>query len=255
MRKNADRIRGMFSSIAPTYDFLNHALSLGIDLWWRRETVRLALGALGGPQPGETIHALDIATGTGDLARALARALGGRGRVTGVDFAAPMLRLAREKERRLVRNRGGAAARPPVLYAEADALRLPFAANRFDLVTSAFGLRNLEDPERGLREMIRVTRPGGWVAVLEFARPEGLFFGAVYDFYFRRILPRVGGWVSGSSAYQYLTDSVLEFWSARELRRRMRAAGLAPVRGWHFSRGVAALSLGQKPRSPERNSE
>jgi demethylmenaquinone methyltransferase/2-methoxy-6-polyprenyl-1,4-benzoquinol methylase len=205
----------MFGHIAPSYDLLNHLLSLNIDRYWRWWTTRLV------PPAGEA-PVLDLCTGTGDLALAYDRASAGRVPIVGADFCHEMLVRAIEKTRRR-----GAAAR--VRYLEADAQRLPFPADHFQITTVAFGLRNVTDPDRGLAEMVRVTRPGGRVAVLEFSRPRHWLFGRLYRFYFTHILPAVGQAISRSreSAYRYLPASVGEFPDGEALAERMRGHGLA----------------------------
>jgi demethylmenaquinone methyltransferase/2-methoxy-6-polyprenyl-1,4-benzoquinol methylase len=233
--KREDRIRRMFGAIAPRYDLLNHLLSLNVDRYWRWRTTRLA------PPPADA-PVLDVCTGTGDLALAYDRAAGGRVPVVGADFCLPMLRPARDKA-----GRRGAAGR--VRFVEADAQRLPFPAGTFGLVTVAFGLRNVTDADRGLAEMVRVARPGGRVAVLEFSRPRHWLLGRLYRFYFRRVLPAVGQAVSRSpdDAYSYLPASVMEFPDGEALAERMRGHGLVDVR-WHpFTFGIATLYVGTKP--------
>ena len=176
--KRETRIRAMFGDIARSYDLLNHLLSLNIDRYWRWRTTRLAPPAGDGP-------ILDVCTGTGDLALAYDRAASGRVPIVGSDFCLPMLLPARDKaRRRRVCDR--------VRFLEADTQRLPFADDLFQLVTVAFGLRNVTDTDRGLAEMVRVARPGGRVAILEFSRPRHWLFGPLYRFYFRRVLPIIG---------------------------------------------------------------
>src|SRR6266480_1273093 len=170
--KRETRIRSMFNQIAPSYDLLNHLLSLNVDHYWRWRTTRLV-------PPDGTGPVLDLCTGTGDLALAYDRAARGRVPVVGADFCHEMLVLAsRKTERRKALGR--------IRYLEADAQRLPFADGQFQITTVAFGLRNVTDTDRGLREMVRVTRPGGKVAILEFSQPRGWLFGPLYRLYFRR---------------------------------------------------------------------
>jgi demethylmenaquinone methyltransferase/2-methoxy-6-polyprenyl-1,4-benzoquinol methylase len=233
--KQTDRIRRMFGGIAPWYDFLNHLLSLNVDKRWRARTTRLAPPAADGP-------ILDVCTGTGDLALAYDRAAGGRLPVIGADFCRPMLDIADRKAAR-----AGVADR--VTFTEADAQALPFPADHFQLVTCAFGLRNVADTDRGLREMVRVARPGGRVAILEFSKPTHPLLGRLYLWYFRRVLPGIGQLLSRSpdSAYRYLPASVLQFPDGEALAERMRAAGLANVRYHPFTFGIATLYVGEKP--------
>jgi demethylmenaquinone methyltransferase/2-methoxy-6-polyprenyl-1,4-benzoquinol methylase len=232
--KRETRIRRMFNSIAPRYDLLNHLLSLNVDRYWRWRTTRLV-------PPDGSDPILDVCTGTGDLALAYDRAAGGRVEVVGADFCHEMLtRATRKAERR------GAAGR--VRFVEADTQRLPFPDDSFQIVCVAFGLRNVTDTGRGLAEMVRVTRPGGRVAILEFSRPRGWFFGRMYRFYFRRLLPLVGGLVSRDrdDAYRYLPESVMEFPDGEVLAERLRGHGLSEVR-WHpFTFGIATLYVGVK---------
>src|SRR5437660_3630947 len=194
--KRETRIRSMFNHIAPSYDFLNHLLSLNIDRYWRWRTTRLVP-----PRGGAPI--LDVCTGTGDLALAYDRAAAGGVPIVGADFCHEMLVRAMQKA-----DRKNASGR--IRFVEADAQRLPFPDDHFQIACVAFGLRNVTDTDRGIAEMVRVTRPGGRVAILEFSRPRGWFFGRMYRFYFRHLLPLVGGLVSRDrdGAYRYLPESV-----------------------------------------------
>lgn len=232
--KSAPRVREMFGEIAGRYDLLNHLLSLGIDRWWRRRTVRLVPPAVGLP-------VLDVCTGTADLALAYWRAGKRRTRVVGADFCRPMLAIARQKV-------CGAGAGDWLHLVEADALQLPFSGNTFGVVSVAFGLRNVQDTDAALREMARVCRPGGKVAVLEFAMPRPRLLRAVYAWYFRHLLPRVGQALARNrqSAYHYLPASVGEFPQGEALCQRLVAAGLRqPACHW-FTLGIAALYVGTK---------
>ena len=235
--KRETRIRSMFADIAQSYDLLNHLLSLNIDRSWRRRTTRLV------PPEGDA-PILDVCTGTGDLALAYDRAAGGRVPVVGADFCHPMLVRAVDKTARRQRNER-------VRYVEADAQKLPFPDDTFQITCVAFGLRNVTDTDKGLAEMVRVTRPGGRVAVLEFSRPRHWLFGRLYRFYFRRVLPLVGQLVSRSrdSAYNYLPASVMEFPDGEALAEKLRGHGLTDVR-WHpLTFGIATLYVGTKPVS------
>ena len=232
--KSAERIRQMFGEIAGQYDRLNHLLSAGVDHWWRRQTVRLAPAS--GPGP-----VLDVCTGTGDLALAYWRA-GPRSRmVVGSDFCRPMLALARAKSRT-----AGASER--VMLVEADTEQLPFADNCFQVVSIAFGLRNLSDPGRGLREMARVCQPGGRVAVLEFGWPTWRPLRWVYGWYFERVLPRIGQALARNRqrAYYYLPASVHQFPQRAALLRSMEQAGLREARCHALTFGIALLYIGIK---------
>ncbi|MBN2473548.1 MAG: bifunctional demethylmenaquinone methyltransferase/2-methoxy-6-polyprenyl-1,4-benzoquinol methylase UbiE [Pirellulales bacterium] len=232
--KSSDRVRRMFGEIARRYDLLNHLLSLGIDRSWRRRTVKRVSPAGEGP-------VLDVCTGTGDLALAYWRAGRGRVSIVGADFCHPMLTIGRDKCRR-----AGAAGQITLL--EADARRLPFPADVFQIVCVAFGLRNVSDTDQGLREMVRVCRPGGRVAILEFSMPTAWPLSALYRWYFRHVLPRVGQALARNrqGAYNYLPASVGQFPQAEALQQRMQAAGLANLRSYRFTFGVATLYVGEK---------
>jgi demethylmenaquinone methyltransferase/2-methoxy-6-polyprenyl-1,4-benzoquinol methylase len=232
--KREVRIRRMFGNIAPTYDLLNHLLSLNIDRYWRWRTTRIVPPLDDGP-------ILDLCTGTGDLALAYDRAAGGKLSVVGADFCHEMLCRADTKTRKR-------RADDRVRYVEADAQRLPFADDHFQITTVAFGLRNVTDTDRGIAEMVRVTRPGGRVAILEFSKPRHWFFGGMYRFYFRRILPCIGQLLSRSrdDAYNYLPASVMEFPDGEALAERLRGHGLTDIH-WHpFTFGIATLYVGRK---------
>ncbi len=232
--KSAARVRRMFGEIAWRYDLLNRLLSMGIDRRWRRRTVQLVPPAEGGP-------VLDICTGTGDLALAYWRLGGGKTQVVGADFCRPMLAIGSRKCRH-------AGTEGHIGLVEADALCLPFAAGQFEIVAVAFGLRNQSDTDRGLREMVRVCRPGGRVAVLEFSMPQGRLLGTLYGWYFHRVLPRLGEALARNrqAAYNYLPASVDRFPRHEALAERMRRAGLDRVRYHLFTFGIATLYVGVK---------
>jgi demethylmenaquinone methyltransferase/2-methoxy-6-polyprenyl-1,4-benzoquinol methylase len=233
--KREARIRGMFAAIAPRYDLLNHLLSLNIDRSWRRRTTRLVPPRGDGP-------ILDLCTGTGDLALAYDRAAGGAVPIVAADFCHPMLvRAVAKTAKREAADR--------VRYVEADAQRLPFPDDTFQIVCVAFGLRNVTDTDRGLAEMVRVAKPGGRVAVLEFSKPRHWLFGRAYRFYFRHLLPRVGQWCSRSpdSAYDYLPASVMAFPDYEALTARMEQHGLVEARYHPLTFGIATLYVGVKP--------
>lgn len=207
----------MFDRLAPRYDLLNTVLSAGSDARWRRRTARAT-----GLGPGG--RALDVACGSGKLTAELRRLAGG-GLVVGLDFSARMLGVAAREAPGAFRVRG-------------DGLRLPFADGVFDAATVAFGLRNFADPELGLREMLRVLRPGGRAAVLEFVRPRPGPLGGAYRAYLVHVLPRIGGWISGQpGAYRYLSDTVDAYLRPEEL------VGLASRAGWR-SAGIGLLTFG-----------
>jgi demethylmenaquinone methyltransferase/2-methoxy-6-polyprenyl-1,4-benzoquinol methylase len=220
----AEDIRRMFGAIAWRYDTLNRVLSLGTDRAWRRRTCDLL-----GVAPGEL--AADLCCGTGDLALELAS----RGaRVVGVDFSPQMLRLA--------------AGKGLTRLAEADALRLPFPDARFDVVTVAFGVRNLADLRAGLAEIRRILRPGGRAGILEFARPKGHIFPHVYRGYLRLILPAVGAAVSRRrAAYRYLATSIQAFPDQPKMKTILREGGFDRVTHTDFARGIAALYIAHRP--------
>ncbi|MCA1640507.1 MAG: bifunctional demethylmenaquinone methyltransferase/2-methoxy-6-polyprenyl-1,4-benzoquinol methylase UbiE [Acidobacteria bacterium] len=231
-RAHAERVRAMFSRISSRYDLLNHLLSANIDRRWRARVVRHARENLRGGA-----RALDVACGTGDLSLALAA--GGDAEITGLDFCRPMLDLAARKT-----HDGGRV----ITYVEGDALSLPFADGTFDVVTIAFGLRNLASIEGGLRELLRVARAGGRVCVLEFSQPSVPGLRGLFNLYFTRVLPRVGGLLSGSRvAYEYLPDSVSRFPDQRRLAELMREVGFESVEFENLTGGIAAIHTGTRP--------
>ena len=235
--KREVRIRRMFGQIAPWYDFLNHLLSLNIDRYWRSKTTRLVP-----PGPASDGPILDLCTGTGDLAFAYDRASGGTVPITAADFCPEMLDLARAKgERRQTTSR--------IEFHEADTQQLPFPSDHYQIVSVAFGLRNVTNPDRGLAEMVRVARPGGKVAILEFSRARGPILGRLYRWYFRYLLPAIGQLFSRNqeSAYKYLPESVLSFPDGEAMADKLRAAGLTEVTYYPFTLGIATLYVGRKP--------
>jgi demethylmenaquinone methyltransferase/2-methoxy-6-polyprenyl-1,4-benzoquinol methylase len=232
--KSEARVRQMFGEIAGRYDFLNHLLSLNIDRYWRSRTVRAV------PPVGEA-PILDLCTGTGDLALAYYRASGGRAKIVGADFCHPMLVRGHAKGT-------NAGCNGQLAFVEADAQRLPFADDYFSIVCVAFGLRNVTDTDLGLREMVRVCRPGGKVAVLEFSLPTWKPARTIYLWYFRQVLPRIGQALARNrhDAYSYLPASVGEFPCGEALAARMRQAGLAEVAFHPLTFGIATLYVGKK---------
>ena len=231
-REAAAHVREMFGRIAPRYDFLNHLLSFSLDRVWRLRTAKRFVHILRRPEA----RVLDICCGTGDLVFALARVRASAARnaatrvspLIGSDFVEAMLVRAVAKARQ-----GGNAT----TFAAGDALHLPFADASFDLVTTAFGFRNLANYEVGLCEIARVLKQGGDVAILEFAEPRSGPFARLFRFYFRKILPRIGGAISGSSeAYAYLPSSVAKFPSPADLAALIEKSGFTDVRiaSWNF---------------------
>ena len=220
----------MFAEIAPRYDVLNHVLSLNIDRRWRRLVIKQVADRL--KQSGAL--ALDLCCGTAELSLEL----GALAPTFGVDFCHPMLELGIKKVRRTAL---------PIELIEGDALSVPFADSLFDIVTVAFGLRNVDGTTAGLREIHRLLKPGGRGVVLEFSRPQLPIFRSLFHFYFTRLLPRIGNAVSGSSfAYQYLPDSVQAFPDQKELAALMRSVGFSDVRYYNLFGGVASLHVGDK---------
>jgi demethylmenaquinone methyltransferase / 2-methoxy-6-polyprenyl-1,4-benzoquinol methylase len=223
----------MFATIAARYDFLNHLLSVNMDKRWRR----LVATRLRESLPPEGVSILDVACGTGDLSFMLFET--GATRVIGTDFCRPMLKIAARKATKRAAE---------ILFVEGDALNLPFRDCSFDGVTIAFGLRNLLSVEAGLIELRRVLRPGGSAAVLEFSKPVVPGFRSLFQFYFTKLLPIVGGVLSGSrGAYQYLPDSVSRFSDQEQLAALMRRAGFTAVAYQNLTGGIAALHLGKRP--------
>lgn len=231
----------MFAEIAGRYDLLNHLLSLNMDRYWRWRTVRAV-------PAGDNGDVLDLCTGTGDLALAYFHASGKDCRIVGADFCHEMLALGRRKG-------VAAGAGDRLKFIEADAMQLPLPSDRFDVVSVAFGLRNVADADAGLAEMVRVCSPGGRVAVLEFTTPQRQPLKGAYQWYFRHILPRIGQLLARNrqNAYNYLPQSVGEFPQGEALANRMRAAGLEEVAFRPFTFGVASLYVGVK-KHPSSNS-
>jgi demethylmenaquinone methyltransferase / 2-methoxy-6-polyprenyl-1,4-benzoquinol methylase len=221
------RVQQMFNQIAPRYDLLNRLLSLGIDRRWRRIAVR----RLTVPDNGQV---LDVATGTGDVALEIARQTAESVAVFGIDFSAEMVELGRQKialstyARRIELN-------------VAPCELIPYAAGTF-----AFGIRNVDDRLQGLMEICRVLRPGGRLVVLEFSTPTSTLFRSCYYWYFRRVLPIVGGFFSSFKAYQYLPDSVLEFPSRQDFMALMKEAGFRSVSATDLTGGIVTIYQGDK---------
>jgi demethylmenaquinone methyltransferase/2-methoxy-6-polyprenyl-1,4-benzoquinol methylase len=223
-----DKIRSMFAQISARYDRANTILSAGVHHAWRKKAVRWS-----GVREGDRV--LDCATGTGDLAIAFRRVVGDRGQVIGTDFVPEMLELARGKSR-------------DITFEVADVTRLPYEDHAFDVASISFGIRNVNDPAAGISELARVVRPGGRVVVLEFGQPQGKIFGSLYDFYTRRILPRIGGAVTGErDAYEYLQRSAGRFPCGDAFLDLMRrSAKFTSVEFVPLTFGIAYLYKGTK---------
>jgi len=279
--KSEQRIRQMFGEISGRYDFLNHFLSMGVDYSWRKATVRAVPDDVEGPL-------LDVCTGTGDLAIAFWKKYRGRVQVVGSDFTHEMLVIANHKrdakgipsqsvewtsssvqesdeamplldapnrepdsESRATVDGRGRPSCETLTFVEADTQRLPFHDDRFSAVSVAFGLRNVTDTRRGIDEMIRVCKPGGRVLILEFGMPRNRLFGAVYRWYFKHVLPRLGQLLARNrqSAYNYLPASVSEFPHGEALVTILEERGLQEVTWKPLTFGVAGLYVGRKADS------
>jgi len=230
-KEHAGRVREMFGRIARRYDLLNHLLSGNVDKRWRKIVATRVREKL---SQNSRARILDVACGTGDLSLSLFEITGAG--VVGTDFCRPMLAIAAGKTSGRIR------------LIEGDALDLPFRDGTFDVATIAFGLRNLSNVESGLAELSRVLKPGGWVAVLEFSRPANAILRPMFNLYFRRLLPMMGGLVSGSlSAYTYLPQSVQKFPDQSQLSLLMEQVGFDQVGYENLTGGIAALHMGRRP--------
>ena len=232
VNKSNERVRKMFGEIAPKYDRMNHLLSMNVDRYWRWKAVRKLA-------PNRTDPILDVCTGTGDLAFSFHKYTDGKVPVIGSDFCYEMLEVGREKGAKTERN---------VEFVEADAQNLPFEDDKFQVVSAAFGLRNVANTDEGLREMTRVCKPGGQVAVLEFSMPRRQPIKGMYSWYFKNVLPRIGQALAknDASAYDYLPDSVGEFPAYEQLTERMLNAGLSQANFYPLTFGIATLYVGVK---------
>lgn len=238
--KSGQRVQEMFGQIADRYDFMNHFLSGGVDYWWRRVTIHQA------PPAGDA-PILDVCTGTGDLALAYWKAGRGQIEIIGTDFTPEMLRHADIKADKLKRPAGSA----PLSFQQADTQQLPFDENRFQIVSVAFGLRNVSDTCAGLTEMIRVCQPGGRIVILEFSMPGNPVIRSLYGWYFRHVLPRLGQLLARNdqSAYNYLPASVAEFPHGEAMMSLLAEMGLERIRCRPLTFGVASLYIGHKPHT------
>lgn len=229
----ATQVRSMFARIAGSYDFLNHALSAGIDRRWRRRVVERA-----GETAGEVV--IDACCGTGDLGLEFARS---GATVVGVDFTPEMLQCALPKQGRV---------ESPTLFTNGDALLLPIGSASADIACVGFGIRNVASRATALEEMKRVLRPGGRVLVLEFSQPPGVVFGSLYRFYFTKVLPNLGKlWSRDDDAYAYLARTVMAWPSPGELQAEMEAVGLVDCGFELLTRGIACLHWGKLPEADQ----
>lgn len=227
----ARAVRDMFTAIAPRYDLLNHLLSCNVDRWWWRKTARRFSNILARPEA----QVLDLCCGTGDMTFGLQREAGKTPRILGADFSHAMLQRASVK-----------SAGTSLRWVEADALRLPFPDAHFDLVTSAFGFRNLADYDAGLLEIFRVLRPEGECGILDFGEPGGAI-GKLYRMYFKYVLPKIGTLISGvKGPYAYLPASVERFPEPSEMLRRMHRTGFREVSWTPYTFGIAGLYRGKR---------
>lgn len=235
------KIREMFDGIASDYDKLNHALSMNVDKSWRRKALSVILDEM------KDLSVLDLACGTGDFAIAIAKARPDA-HVTGVDLSEGMLKIMKEKVAKQ-----GLGNRISIETGDGENLRFPDGC--FDRVTNAFGIRNFEDKDKGLREALRVLKPGGKLVILELSRPENKVIRWFYDLYFLNILPKIGGKVSGNKgAYYYLPASVKNFPGKKEFSAMMRKAGFETVTHKAFTFGICRMYTGEKPRQAIQSS-
>ena len=243
--KSPSKIRGLFDRIAPKYDFINHSLSLGIDYYWRRQTAKTVFAELSQQHVGGQV--LDVCCGTGDLSIAMLREMRRRGlspNITGVDFSTEMLEIGKKKVQKI-------NAQNEISLQEADALQLPFDADVFSVVCVGFGLRNVADTDRGVNEMVRVCKPGGIVAVLDFDLPKVPVISGLYRFYLQKVLPMYGNWFSRNreGAYDYFSESVVQFDKGTALAKRLENAGLVSVHFKSMTLATVSLYIGHKPNA------
>tara|TARA_Y100000588_G_C14175632_1_gene891214 strand:- start:547 stop:1260 length:714 start_codon:yes stop_codon:yes gene_type:complete len=220
-------VRGIFDDIADRYDFLNHLLSFGIDIYWRKKFIKLL-------SLNKNSKVLDVATGTGDLSIEILSAYPGS-EIIGLDISPKMLAVAQRKIDKKKLN--------GYTLIEGDAENLPFEDSSFDCVTIAYGLRNLGSPKKGLEEFNRVLKDGGKLAVLEFMEPQSNFLKRVFGFYFNFILPKVGALFSNSKAYRYLPESVKNFMNNKELEKTLEEIGFIKVVSKNFSLGITSVFI------------
>lgn len=232
LSEKGEKIQEMFGTIAPRYDFLNRLLSFGIDRRWRTKAVQLL-------KYHEGSRILDVATGTGDVALEIARNTPPSVSITGADFCREMVELGQVKV-------AGSPYAGRIDFRVAPCEDLPFPDNTFDSITIAFGIRNVVDRRLGLAEMWRVLRPGGRMIILEFSTPRSQLFRQIYYFYFKHLLPMIGGLFSRYNAYKYLPDSVLEFPSQEEFARMIAETGFSNVQTRELTFGIASIYSGDK---------
>ena len=226
------QVEQMFDGISSSYDLLNHLLSFGIDKGWRRRSINLIADR-------KLSEVLDVATGTADMAIRACQTLDCK--VVGCDISSKMIEIGQQKV-----DAAGLADR--VRLRQADSEKLPFSSNRFDALTVAFGVRNFANLDRGLAEMSRVLKPGGRMVILEFSTPQNVIFRTLYNFYFRHILPFVGGLISNDKdAYRYLCRSAMAFPSGKDFEARLDLVGLRPVSSTPLTFGIATAYLAEKP--------
>ncbi|MCL5051520.1 bifunctional demethylmenaquinone methyltransferase/2-methoxy-6-polyprenyl-1,4-benzoquinol methylase UbiE [Aliidiomarina haloalkalitolerans] len=231
--QKANMVAGVFHSVAGKYDLMNDVMSFGIHRLWKRYTIDCS-----GVRPGQKV--LDLAGGTGDLAAKFARIVGPTGEVVLADINDSMLRVGRDKLRDM-----GIVGN--VSYVQADAEKLPFEDNTFDLITIAFGLRNVTDKDAALRSMLRVLKPGGRLLVLEFSKPEAEMLSKAYDLYSFHIMPRMGEFIAkDKDSYQYLAESIRMHPDQETLKGMMTEAGFENVEYHNLTGGIVALHRGFK---------
>ena len=231
--KSAKKIQQMFGSITGSYDFLNHLLSFNMDRGWRKKTISMALNKSERP-----VKVLDLCTGTGDILMGFGKQTNGSDLLVGCDFTFGMLEIAQTKsQEKNLKSANGLIC--------GDALKLPFADNSFDIVTVGFGVRNFENLENGLKEMVRVVAPGGKILILECSNPKIPGWREFYKFYFTYIMPKIGDMVSGTRSYFYLRDSVHEFVDRVELKEKMEQAGMDQVQMKPLALGSIVIHLGE----------